>query len=350
MSLLPADLLKGGQAAAAPPPACAAAPPPAPKPRPRVRRPAAPAPPRRRRPKRRRPPTPANEIYRRASRASGTVEPDKRGEPFREITSSDRRARGLRRHCARARRLLRPAPAADARAAPRAPRAAGEPDAAPGLPQGPPGGHRRLLRRARGDPILGRDARPAARRARTADVRPAPRIGRERPPAADARIRSGQGPQRPGAAPLDARAAHERGGAAAARSAGDETWPSRSPPRASRRPSRQDAPTKAGWRARAGDRPPRPATPAGDPGEDAYTQGFHLWEAGQYDEAIARIEVVRRGLSQAPPGELRQQPHRPLAARARASRATPPPPSSPIIATIRRASARPTACSISARR
>jgi TolA-binding protein len=32
------------------------------------------------------------------------------------------------------------------------------------------------------------------------------------------------------------------------------------------------------------------ATPAGDPGEDAYTQGFHLWEAGQYDEAIAALK------------------------------------------------------------
>jgi TolA-binding protein len=32
------------------------------------------------------------------------------------------------------------------------------------------------------------------------------------------------------------------------------------------------------------------ATPAGDPGEDAYTQGFHLWEAGQYDQAIAALK------------------------------------------------------------
>jgi TolA-binding protein len=32
------------------------------------------------------------------------------------------------------------------------------------------------------------------------------------------------------------------------------------------------------------------ATPAGDPGEDAYTQGFHLWEAGQFDEAIAALK------------------------------------------------------------
>ena len=27
-----------------------------------------------------------------------------------------------------------------------------------------------------------------------------------------------------------------------------------------------------------------------DPGEDAYTQGFHLWEAGQYDQAISTLK------------------------------------------------------------
>ena len=32
------------------------------------------------------------------------------------------------------------------------------------------------------------------------------------------------------------------------------------------------------------------AGPAADPGEDAYTQGFHLWEAGQYDEAITALK------------------------------------------------------------
>jgi TolA-binding protein len=30
--------------------------------------------------------------------------------------------------------------------------------------------------------------------------------------------------------------------------------------------------------------------PALDPGEDAYTQGFHLWEAGQYDQAISSLK------------------------------------------------------------
>ena len=32
------------------------------------------------------------------------------------------------------------------------------------------------------------------------------------------------------------------------------------------------------------------ATPAGDPGEDAYSQGFRLWESGQYDGAIAALK------------------------------------------------------------
>jgi TolA-binding protein len=30
---------------------------------------------------------------------------------------------------------------------------------------------------------------------------------------------------------------------------------------------------------------------ASDPGEDAYTQGFHQWEAGQYDQAIATLKA-----------------------------------------------------------
>lgn len=31
------------------------------------------------------------------------------------------------------------------------------------------------------------------------------------------------------------------------------------------------------------------ATPASDPAEDAYSQGFHQWEAGQYDQAIGTL-------------------------------------------------------------
>jgi TolA-binding protein len=33
------------------------------------------------------------------------------------------------------------------------------------------------------------------------------------------------------------------------------------------------------------------ATPASDPGEDAYSDGFHLWEAGNYDQAITSLRA-----------------------------------------------------------
>jgi TolA-binding protein len=33
------------------------------------------------------------------------------------------------------------------------------------------------------------------------------------------------------------------------------------------------------------------AATATDPGEDAYSQGFRLWQAGQYDEAIAALKA-----------------------------------------------------------
>ncbi len=32
-------------------------------------------------------------------------------------------------------------------------------------------------------------------------------------------------------------------------------------------------------------------TPAGDAGEDAYSEGFHLWEAGNYDQAITSLRA-----------------------------------------------------------
>jgi TolA-binding protein len=32
-------------------------------------------------------------------------------------------------------------------------------------------------------------------------------------------------------------------------------------------------------------------TPVSDPGEDAYSQGFHEWEAGQYDQAISTLKA-----------------------------------------------------------
>ncbi|HUP66898.1 MAG TPA: tetratricopeptide repeat protein [Sphingomicrobium sp.] len=39
----------------------------------------------------------------------------------------------------------------------------------------------------------------------------------------------------------------------------------------------------------AGD--PVATLPAGDPGEDAYTEGFRLWESGQYDSAITALRA-----------------------------------------------------------
>jgi len=33
------------------------------------------------------------------------------------------------------------------------------------------------------------------------------------------------------------------------------------------------------------------AAPVSDPGEDAYSQGFHQWEAGQYDQAISTLKA-----------------------------------------------------------
>jgi TolA-binding protein len=36
---------------------------------------------------------------------------------------------------------------------------------------------------------------------------------------------------------------------------------------------------------------PAVATPEGDPGEEAYTEGFRLWEAGNYDQAITALRA-----------------------------------------------------------
>jgi TolA-binding protein len=34
---------------------------------------------------------------------------------------------------------------------------------------------------------------------------------------------------------------------------------------------------------------PKPNAALSDPGEDAYSEGFHLWEAGKYDDAISTL-------------------------------------------------------------
>ena len=63
--------------------------------------------------------------------------------------------------------------------------------------------------------------------------------------------------------------------------------PSPSPGRGRRRPRRPPMPQVP---AEGGPEIASAAVPAADPGEDAYTQGFRLWEAGQYDQAISSLK------------------------------------------------------------
>jgi TolA-binding protein len=72
-------------------------------------------------------------------------------------------------------------------------------------------------------------------------------------------------------------------------------------------PASEAAPANSGAATRPKPQPTRPTAaqsapavtpgdataatdPASDPGEDAYSQGFHLWEAGQYDQAIGALK------------------------------------------------------------
>jgi TolA-binding protein len=72
-------------------------------------------------------------------------------------------------------------------------------------------------------------------------------------------------------------------------------------------PASETAPATTGPATRPKPQPPRPTAaesapavtpgdataatvPASDPGEDAYSQGFRLWEAGQYDQAIGALK------------------------------------------------------------
>jgi TolA-binding protein len=54
-------------------------------------------------------------------------------------------------------------------------------------------------------------------------------------------------------------------------------------------PSRAPAPSTKADLGAAAEGPAATTAPAGDPGEDAYTEGFHLWEAGKYDDAITAL-------------------------------------------------------------
>jgi TolA-binding protein len=57
-------------------------------------------------------------------------------------------------------------------------------------------------------------------------------------------------------------------------------------------PSRAPAPAaKPDIAAAAAEGPAATTATVGDPGEDAYTEGFHLWESGKYDDAITALRA-----------------------------------------------------------
>ena len=71
----------------------------------------------------------------------------------------------------------------------------------------------------------------------------------------------------------------------------ETTSPAKGKPKAGSTPAKgaEAAPAKAAETASAGD--DSSAGPASDPGEDAYSQGFHQWEAGDYDAAIITLKA-----------------------------------------------------------
>src|SRR6185312_12677897 len=90
-------------------------------------------------------------------------------------------------------------------------------------------------------------------------------------------------------------ALEQRMAAAAAPPAPAEANPESSPPAAKGKTPAPKAPAKKTAEAAPAEGGPAPAAaeamPASDPGEDAYSQGFHQWEAGQYDQAISTLKA-----------------------------------------------------------
>ena len=82
--------------------------------------------------------------------------------------------------------------------------------------------------------------------------------------------------------------------AAPPESAPSSTTPARSKPAPAKTTPPKSAPKKTAETqpsASEGDEAAEIAGAATDPGEDAYSQGFHQWEAGQYDQAIATLKA-----------------------------------------------------------
>jgi TolA-binding protein len=80
-------------------------------------------------------------------------------------------------------------------------------------------------------------------------------------------------------------ALEQRMSEAPATAAPESPGPAATPPKA--KPATPKTTADAG----TGGPPASAAAPAVDEGEDAYTQGFRLWEAGQYDQAIASLRA-----------------------------------------------------------
>ena len=82
--------------------------------------------------------------------------------------------------------------------------------------------------------------------------------------------------------------------AAPPESAPSSTTPAKSKPAPAKTTPPKSAPKKTAETqpsASEGDEAAEIAGAATDPGEDAYSQGFHQWEAGQYDQAIATLKA-----------------------------------------------------------
>lgn len=71
-----------------------------------------------------------------------------------------------------------------------------------------------------------------------------------------------------------------------------EAVPATQPPAAKPKPTTSKPPaTKTGATTVPAEGGPAPTATAVDEGEDAYSQGFRLWEAGQYDQAITQLKA-----------------------------------------------------------
>ncbi|MEO7276678.1 MAG: tetratricopeptide repeat protein [Sphingomicrobium sp.] len=70
-----------------------------------------------------------------------------------------------------------------------------------------------------------------------------------------------------------------------------DVGPAAGPPASTRPRPQQPRATVSAALPAPGDSPPLAGAPVSDPAEDAYSEGFHQWEAGQYDQAITSLRA-----------------------------------------------------------